>query len=49
MVEALEQLAGTAWGRQVPDCRTAAVYGNGGIFTASAVCILQRDLVSTNP
>jgi hypothetical protein len=33
VVEACEQLAGTATagGRQVPDCRRAVVYGNGGV------------------
>jgi len=41
LVEAVEQLAGRAHGRQVPEARTALVYGNGGIFSASAVAVLR--------
>jgi len=46
IVEACEQLtlAATEGERQVPDCKTAAVYGNGGVFTASAVAILRSNL-----
>jgi acetyl-CoA acetyltransferase len=42
IIEAVQQLQGTAHGRQVPNCRRALVYGNGGIFSASAVAILGR-------
>lgn len=41
LVEAVTQLRGEALGRQVPDAHRALVYGNGGIFSASAVAILQ--------
>lgn len=41
IIEACEQLAGTAGpSRQVPGARRAFVYGNGGIFSHSAVAIL---------
>jgi acetyl-CoA acetyltransferase len=40
LVEAVTQLRGEAAGRQVPGARTALVYGNGGVFSASAVAIL---------
>ncbi|CAK0900942.1 unnamed protein product, partial [Prorocentrum cordatum] len=40
VIEAVEQLAGRAGGRQVPGARRALVYGNGGIFSHSAVAIL---------
>lgn len=40
IIEAFDQLNGTAGIRQVPDCRRALVYGNGGIFSASSVAIL---------
>jgi acetyl-CoA acetyltransferase len=44
VIEAVRQLnqqagAGNS-GRQVPNCRRALVYGNGGIFSASAVAVL---------
>lgn len=35
-------LADDQVGRQVPGAQTALVYGNGGIFSASAVAILRR-------
>ena len=41
IVEACEQLSGRAGpDRQVPGARRALVYGNGGIFSHSAVAIL---------
>lgn len=43
IIEACEQLTGTAGIRQIPAARRALVYGNGGIFSASAVAILERD------
>jgi acetyl-CoA acetyltransferase len=42
VIEAVAQLTGTAQGRQVSRCDRALVYGNGGIFSASAVAILER-------
>lgn len=42
LVEAVQQLRGQAVGRQVQGARRALVYGNGGIFSASAVVILER-------
>jgi len=42
VIEAVEQLSGTAHGRQIDTCRRALVYGNGGIFSASSVIILGR-------
>ncbi|CAK9043159.1 Uncharacterized protein MTH_793 [Durusdinium trenchii] len=42
IIEACEQLRGTATGRQVPSVRRALVYGNGGIFSHSAVAILAQ-------
>lgn len=42
IIEAVQQLNGTAGVRQVPDCKRALVYGNGGIFSASSVAILGR-------
>ncbi len=42
VIEAFAQLTGQAGSRQIPDARRALVYGNGGIFSASAVAILQR-------
>ncbi len=40
IIEAVEQINGSAKGRQIDDVRRALVYGNGGIFSASAVAIL---------
>lgn len=40
IIEAVQQLNGAAGKRQVPGARRALVYGNGGIFSASAVAIL---------
>jgi acetyl-CoA acetyltransferase len=42
LVEAVTQLRGEAAGRQVQGARRALVYGNGGIFSASAVAILEN-------
>lgn len=42
VIEAVAQLTGRADGRQVEGCRRALVYGNGGIFSASAVAILEK-------
>jgi acetyl-CoA acetyltransferase len=42
VIEAVQQLRGTAEGRQVTNARRALVYGNGGVFSASSVCILGR-------
>ena len=42
VIEAVAQLTGRAEGRQIPNARRALVYGNGGIFSASAVAILGR-------
>jgi acetyl-CoA acetyltransferase len=42
-IEAVAQLNGTAGpSRQIDRCRRALVYGNGGIFSASAVAILEK-------
>lgn len=40
IIEACEQLSATAGERQVEGARRALVYGNGGIFSHSAVAIL---------
>jgi acetyl-CoA acetyltransferase len=40
IIEAVTQLNGKAGARQVPKARRALIYGNGGIFSASAVAIL---------
>lgn len=40
VIEMVAQLRGTAGDRQVPGARTALVYGNGGVFSASAVAVL---------
>lgn len=40
--EAVAQLTGVAGDRQVPGARRAFVYGNGGIFSASAVALLAK-------
>ncbi|CAL1146217.1 unnamed protein product [Cladocopium goreaui] len=42
IIEACEQIRGTAGSRQVPSVRRALVYGNGGIFSHSAVAILAK-------
>jgi acetyl-CoA acetyltransferase len=42
IIEAVAQLNGQAGVRQVPDCKRALVYGNGGIFSASAVAVLGK-------
>lgn len=44
IIEACEQLNGEADGRQVPGARRALVYGNGGIFSHSAVAILAKSV-----
>jgi acetyl-CoA acetyltransferase len=44
IVEATQQLQGQAMGRQIPDCRKALVYGNGGVLSASAVAVLSQSL-----
>eukprot|EP00928_Gymnodinium_smaydae_P032212 TRINITY_DN23394_c0_g1_i1.p1 TRINITY_DN23394_c0_g1~~TRINITY_DN23394_c0_g1_i1.p1 ORF type:complete len:407 (+),score=65.93 TRINITY_DN23394_c0_g1_i1:66-1286(+) len=41
IIEACEQLSGSAAERQVKGARRALVYGNGGIFSHSAVAILS--------
>lgn len=41
-IECVAQLQSTAGDRQVSDCNVGLVYGNGGIFSASAVAILER-------
>ena len=42
VIEAVKQLNSEVdtTDRQIPNCRRALVYGNGGIFSASAVAIL---------
>jgi acetyl-CoA acetyltransferase len=40
IIEAFAQLQGQAGGRQIRDAKRALVYGNGGIFSHSAVAIL---------
>ncbi|KAJ3293696.1 hypothetical protein HK104_004247 [Borealophlyctis nickersoniae] len=42
IIESVAQLTGRAGVRQVRDARRAVVYGNGGIFSASAVAVLGR-------
>jgi acetyl-CoA acetyltransferase len=42
IIEALEQLGGSAGARQLGRCDTALVYGNGGILSHSAVAVLGR-------
>jgi acetyl-CoA acetyltransferase len=41
VTEAFAQLTGKADSRQIPNARRALVYGNGGVFSASAVAILE--------
>eukprot|EP01031_Cornospumella_fuschlensis_P032082 gene32082-38798_t len=43
VIEAVAQLRGEADSRQLDRCQTALVYGNGGIFSASSVAILQKN------
>ncbi|KAL3941896.1 MAG: hypothetical protein SGBAC_003822 [Bacillariaceae sp.] len=43
IIEAIQQLTGNAVGRQIDDCKRALVYGNGGIFSSSAVAILEKN------
>ena len=43
IVEATRQLTNTARGRQIPHCEHALVYGNGGVFSSSAVAILSSN------
>uniref|UniRef100_A0A7S3LML6 Thiolase C-terminal domain-containing protein n=1 Tax=Aplanochytrium stocchinoi TaxID=215587 RepID=A0A7S3LML6_9STRA len=40
--EGVAQLTGSAGKRQVKNARRALVYGNGGIFSASAIALLSR-------
>jgi acetyl-CoA acetyltransferase len=42
VIEAVRQLRGEAEDRQVMGARRALVYGNGGIFSSSAVVILEK-------
>lgn len=42
IIEACEQIRGAAGPRQVPSVRRGLVYGNGGIFSHSAVAILAK-------
>ncbi|GBG25209.1 Non-specific lipid-transfer protein [Hondaea fermentalgiana] len=45
VIEAVRQLNGVAGAQQVAeDCRRALVYGNGGIFSSSAVAILSKPI-----
>jgi len=46
IIEAVSQLTGSAGERQIPT-RRALVYGNGGIFSASAVAILGDGITHT--
>mmetsp|Transcript_36109 Transcript_36109/g.112821 ORF Transcript_36109/g.112821 Transcript_36109/m.112821 type:complete len:302 (-) Transcript_36109:265-1170(-) len=43
LIEAFEQLSLTATegGRQIPNCKRALVYGNGGVFNSSSVVVLS--------
>jgi acetyl-CoA acetyltransferase len=43
VMEAVAQLTNNAVDRQIPNVKKALVYGNGGIFSASAVAILGKD------
>ncbi len=45
IIEAVKQITGTVENkdRQIPNCRRGLVYGNGGIFSASAVAILANN------
>ena len=44
VIEAVDQLKGSAKGRQLANCQKALVYGNGGVLSASAVAILSKSL-----
>lgn len=44
IIEAVQQLRGEAFHRQIPDIKRALVYGNGGIFSASAVALLGANI-----
>jgi len=46
--EAVRQLTGRAENQQMQNCRKALVYGNGGIFSSSAVAILSKPVSFTN-
>ena len=39
VLEACDQLTNACADRQIPQCRRALVYGNGGVFSASAVSL----------
>lgn len=43
IIEATAQLTGKAADRQVPNAKTALVYGNGGVFSSSSVAILSNE------
>ena len=43
VLEAVAQLTKNAGDRQLSNVKKALVYGNGGIFSASAVAILSMD------
>jgi acetyl-CoA acetyltransferase len=43
VIEAVTQLRGKAIDRQIERCRRALVYGNGGIFSHSAIAILEKE------
>jgi acetyl-CoA acetyltransferase len=47
--EAIRQLTRTAGKQQVAGARRALVYGNGGIFSSSAVAILSRAIKWGDP
>lgn len=43
VIEAVKQLRGIARKRQIPNAKRALVYGNGGIFSASSIVLLEND------
>jgi acetyl-CoA acetyltransferase len=47
VIEMVTQLRGRAGQRQVPAARRALVYGNGGVFSASAIAILSAPAPSS--